>query len=232
MSTDLEKLMDILHDLEYVPPKLIKRMLSGVLWEGDPASKAVSLTFDDGPDPDVTPKVLDTLDRYGATGSFFLTGKNVKRYPELARTIVECGHDIGSHGMNHDVFMLRRRRDVLTDISESLRVIEEHTGCAATLFRPPHGLFDFTTIRVVKRLKLRMVLWSLLSGDYREGEPVLVLDRVKRYMHPGAIIVFHDTVRGGGNKLPEIIDSVCAKAREDGLGLVGVHEHAGLEGIQ
>lgn len=232
MSADLEKMMDILHDLEYVPPKLIKRMLGSVLWEGVPESGAISLTFDDGPDPDVTPAVLDTLERHGAKGTFFLLGEKVKRYPELARSIAERGHAIGSHGMKHDVFMLRRRRETLEDIGESLKIIEEHTGCLTSLFRPPHGLFDFTTVRIVKRLKLRMVLWSLLSGDYRDDDPVLVLDRVKRYMRPGSIIVFHDTVRGGGVALPGMIDTVCVKAREKGLDLVGVHELAGFEGIQ
>jgi peptidoglycan-N-acetylglucosamine deacetylase len=210
--------------LEYVPPSIIKRILSGFCWEGTPDSVSMALTFDDGPDPDITPAVLDSLDALGARGSFFMTGENVVRHPETARMVSERGHCIGNHSMTHPKMFLMRKSELEKEIDTAQKAIFDITGFKSGLFRPPHGIFDFTCASVVKERELTMVLWTALSGDYAHKLPEDIKKNVEPYIRPGSIIVFHDTEKGGGENLPKLILEIGARAREKNIRLGGVNE--------
>jgi len=215
---------DIATRLEHIPPKLLKKMLSGIVWEGTLESGTMAITFDDGPDPDVTPAVLDACDEAGIRATFFMLGGQVTKYPALAREVYERGHCIGCHSMTHRSLFLAGRREIEGEIKDSLAAIHDATGVRARWFRPPYGLFDHTCISVVKELGLTMVIWTVLAGDYSDDAPEKVLDRIDRYIAPGAIIVFHDTRGGGGVALPGIVHTTAERARERNVRAGGIDD--------
>jgi len=199
---------EIVSRLEHIPPALLKRLLSGVLWEGTPESGTLALTFDDGPDPEITPRVLDVLDENDARGTFFLVGEKVNKYPELARTIIDRGHVVGNHSMTHRSLFLASSDDISAEIDDAQKSIADAVGIVPHLFRPPHGLFDLTGLKIVRERGLSMTLWTVLAGDYSDDSEKEILSRVEPFVRPGAILVFHDTVQGGGLALPVMIQTL------------------------
>ncbi|MFC1650977.1 polysaccharide deacetylase family protein [Candidatus Latescibacterota bacterium] len=214
---------NIMDNLEHVPPAVLKKILSGCLWEGEPASGVLALTFDDGPDPEITPAVLDVLDEVNARGTFFLTGKNVLKHPGIARMISERGHTLGNHSMTHRKMLMMKKKDVETEIDDTQKAVSDAAGIEPMFFRPPYGIFDFTCSGVVKDRGLSMVLWTVLSGDYSDDSPETILKTVHPFIRPGAIQVFHDTSGGGNMNLCGIIREIGSIAERNNirLGTVG-----------
>ncbi|MCE5250636.1 polysaccharide deacetylase family protein [bacterium] len=217
-------LKKILESLEHIPPEILKKNLKGVLWEGTPDSGGLSLTFDDGPDPDITPYVLDFLDEAGARGTFFMVGEQVKKHPDTARMVVERGHIAGNHSMTHCSMFLMKKSEVNREIDDTQKAISDTTGAAPCWFRPPYGMFDFTSAEAVRQKGLTLVLWTVLSGDYSDDPPEKILRTVEPFIRPGAILVFHDTAHGGGLFLPEILRSIYTRARHDEIRFIGIDE--------
>ncbi|MHB9030457.1 MAG: polysaccharide deacetylase family protein [Candidatus Latescibacterota bacterium] len=220
-----------LNGLEYIPPAALKRLLSGIRWEGAPDSGSLALTFDDGPDPDITPAVLDVMDSLKARGTFFLVGEQVKKHPSIARQIVERGQAIGNHSMTHSKLLFMKRSEVDSEIDSARQAIADACGVEPTMFRPPYGMFDHTTARAVRDRGLEMVLWTVLSGDYSKSSESKILQRINPFIRAGAIIVFHDTIRGGGSLLPGILKEIGVTAIERGIRLGGVDELSTVEEI-
>ncbi len=210
-------LNEIVSRLEHIPPALLKRLLAGVLWEGTPESGSFALTFDDGPDPDVTPRVLDVLDNTGAKASFFLSGTNAVKEPALVRRIAESGHVIGNHGMNHKSLFLAKADELVREIDDAGKAIADAAGFMPRWFRPPYGLFDLSCLKAVRERDLIMTLWTVLAGDYSDDSGEEVLERIDPFIRPGAIIVFHDTVKGGGAALDGMLNTVVSTAEERGI---------------
>ena len=211
-------------NLEHVPPAVLKKFLSGCLWEGDPSSGVLALSFDDGPDPEVTPAVLDVLDEVGARGTFFLTGENVLKHPDIARRIPERGHALGNHSMTHSKMMMMKKSDVESEIDDTQKAIADAAGVEPALFRPPYGIFDFSVSRAVKERGLSMILWTVLSGDYSDDSADTVMETVRPFIRPGAIQVFHDTTAGGNMELIDIIRQLGTIADEKNIRLGTVVE--------
>ena len=210
--------------LEHVPPKILKKFLSGCLWEGTPDSNVAALTFDDGPDPDITPAILDELDEIGARGTFFMTGEKVKEYPHLAAKVHDRGHTIGNHSMSHNRMFLMKKKEVEYEIDEAQKVLSGATGSKPVWFRPPYGLFDFTCADAVKSRGLSMVLWTVNSGDYSDASSEIILKTVEPFIIPGAIHVFHDTKKGGGHTLKDIIKKIGVIAEKKGIRLGSIED--------
>lgn len=210
---------EFLSHIERVPPALLKQALGSVLWEGDASCGALALTFDDGPDPLVTPAVLDVLDTHGAKATFFLTGTQALKHPELVRDIASRGHLIGNHTMTHRRLLLVGEDDVAREIEDAARIIEDTAGKRPRYVRPPFGLFDFTTLRVVRERGETLVCWTALAGDYRDITAGRLLANVTPFVRSGAVLVFHDTARGGGDLLPGVIGDVARMAADAGLAL-------------
>lgn len=209
---------------EHVPPKMLKKLLSGFIWEGTPDSGKMALTFDDGPDPDVTTPLLEILEKEGIRGTFFLLGENVKKHPDIAREIAGRGHLIGSHSMTHRKLFLVRKEEVEREIDEAQKIIGDITGVCPKYFRPPYGIFDYTSADVVKKKGLSMVLWTVLSGDYSDDPPERIIKTVEPFVRPGSIVVFHDTTRGGGAQLPGLIEEIGALANQRNVKFGGIDE--------
>jgi len=213
-----------LGSLRLVPPLIAKRAFKNCLWEGPADCGMIALTFDDGPDPEVTPAVLDTLDAVGGRGTFFLRGDRASQYPEVARLIGERGHVIGNHSMNHRRMLFMRRRKVLRAIDDAQAAIADATGEAPRFFRPPYGHFSGTAGRAVRERGMVMVLWTVLAGDFEKYDPDALCERVRPFIRPGSIIVFHDTQVGGGEMLPGVIERVADDARKKSIRLAGIDE--------
>lgn len=186
------------------PPLLYRILFPEALWRiKRKKSKAVYLTFDDGPISEVTPWVLDLLDFYNIKATFFLVGDNVKRHPELLEEIKRRGHSWGNHTMNHlQGFKVTSRR-YLRNIMEADELID------STLYRPPHGIMRWGQARVIKE-HMNIVMYDLVTRDYsKKLSPEKVLHNVKRYARNGSIIVFHDSLKAERNlryALPRAIE--------------------------
>lgn len=186
------------------PPYLYQLLFTEAIWRiKHRGRKVVYLTFDDGPIPEETPWVLDTLDRYGVKATFFLVGDNVRRHPELLEEIKRRGHSWGNHTMHHLQGLKESPTTFLRDITEADELIE------SPLFRPPHGIMWWSQARVIKR-HYNVVMYDLVTRDYsRRMTPECVLDNVKRYARNGSIIVFHDSLKASRNMryaLPRAIE--------------------------
>ncbi len=210
--------------LTFVPPAMLKKLLGRCVWEGTPQSKTLALTFDDGPDPDITPLVLDILDELDSRGTFFLVGDRVKKYPQISRSILERGHVIGNHSMTHQRMLFMKRREAAYEIDEAQKMISDAVGSTPKWFRPPYGLFNLTTARLAREWALPLVLWTVLSGDYTDNPPDRILAHIESFIRPGAIQVFHDTVQGGGIELVNLIRHIGQQAIKKGIGIGSIED--------
>ncbi len=166
----------------------------------DPSVKAVYLTFDDGPIPEATPFVLDTLAHYGIKATFFVVGDNVRKYPELFHRIIDEGHRVGNHTYNHIGGFRWLSKNYLRNTKKAQELIQSFTPAKGetlnSLFRPPHGWMRPLQYRIIRRKGYRIVMWDLVTRDYSKRLTAdEVLDNVKRYARNGSIITFHDSLR-------------------------------------
>ena len=158
-------------------------------WRMDPKEHSVYLTFDDGPIPEATPFILDTLSKYGVKATFFMVGDNVRKYPYLYERIKAEGHQVGNHTYNH-----------MGSIRHTLRTYVKNTNKANELihsryFRPPHGWMRPAAYIWLKR-KYKVVMWDVVTRDYsRLLTAEDVVNNIKTYTRNGSIITFHDSLK-------------------------------------
>ena len=194
------------------PPLIYRLIFAEAIWRVKRRGrKVVYLTFDDGPIPEVTPWVLDTLDSYGVKATFFLVGDNVRRHPGLFEEIKRRGHGYGNHSMHHLQGLKVTTSTFLRDITEADALID------STLFRPPHGIMRTRQGKALKR-HYNIIMYDVISRDYsRKLTPERVLENVKRYARNGSIIVFHDSLKAEKNMkyaMPKAIEWLKSKGYE------------------
>jgi peptidoglycan/xylan/chitin deacetylase (PgdA/CDA1 family) len=164
------------------------------IWCGSPIDHEVAITFDDGPSPLYTPKILALLNRYQAKATFFVLGEKVEKYPQVIRAMVQGGHEIGNHTFDHPR-LTKTPKGMCERELERTRLDLDLLGCPdhPQLMRPPYSAYDKQLTSYLTHTKRELVLWSLDSGDWRglEAGTIVhnVLDRVKN----GSIIIFHDS---------------------------------------
>ena len=170
--------------------------------------KKLFLTFDDGPDPEVTPQILDILKERNAVATFFCKGENVKKYPGLFNRIKEEGHTAGNHTFSH----LDGWKTPPGEYFENVTRCDEFF--VTDIFRPPFGRFSLSQYYLLRK-KYRFILWSVMSGDYhRNVSPEKCLINVTRKATSGSIIVFHDTPAASAKvlfALPRLLDFFLEK---------------------
>jgi peptidoglycan-N-acetylglucosamine deacetylase len=152
-----------------------------------------AVTFDDGPDPDATPLVLDALDAAAAKATFFLVGEQVDAHPDLAREIATRGHEIQAHCFDHEHH--ETLADPRGDLERTLQSIERATGARPTMQRPPYGRFSAASHAACIEAGLRPVYWSAWGEDWEDLAPDRIADFVTRDLSPGVVILLHDSAR-------------------------------------
>ncbi len=171
------------------PAKFLRWLYPEALWRMDPTERAVYLTFDDGPIPEVTPWVLSVLDHYGVRATFFMVGDNVRKHPREFVMVRRSGHRLGNHTFNH-IGGFRH------GVSSYVRNVDKANVYLQTdLFRPPHGWMKWRQYFAIRE-RYRVVMWDLVTRDYStrlNGRDVLL--NVRRYARPGSIITFHDSLK-------------------------------------
>ena len=185
------------------PPAIYRMLFPGTMWRGDKSEKCVYLTFDDGPIPEITPWVLDLLDKYDIKATFFCVGDNVRKYPEVYRQILDRGHHVGNHTFHHKQGLCCRTKNYVLNIELAARYID------SKLFRPPHGHMRFRQVLSLRK-KYKIVMWDVVTRDYsRRLNAEQVLQNVKKRTRNGSVIVFHDSIKAEPRMkkaLPEAIE--------------------------
>ncbi|MDR2954917.1 MAG: polysaccharide deacetylase family protein [Prevotella sp.] len=176
------------------PPKLYRWLFPGAIWRKPvEGKKTVYLTFDDGPIPEITPWVLDVLDKYDVKATFFCVGDNVHKYPDIYKMVLDRGHQVGNHTFNHIQGIRKFSKRYLHNTMLASRHIESN------LFRPPHGHMRISQFFTLRR-KYQIVMWDVVTRDYsKRMTPEQVLDNVKKYTRDGSVIVFHDSLKAEKN---------------------------------
>ena len=196
------------------------------IWRGPTGRRAAALTFDDGPDPECTPRVLDILDRERVRGAFFLIGRRAERAPGVARRIAEAGHDLGNHTWSHPSLWRCGPDRTNREIRDGHSAIAQAAGAPPRFFRPPWGKTNLAMFGAVRRLGTPCVFWTVQPESRRPVEPVAQARRGTARARPGAIYDLHDAdgVPGAGARLVEYLPALIAGLRDQGYALVPLRE--------
>ena len=176
-------------------PEILKSVIKNVVWRINPAEKVIYLTFDDGPNPGVTPQVLDILDRFEVKATFFCVGENVSRFPDVFDEVKRRGHTVGNHTFNHLKGFEYSTDDYVRNVKKASEFIDSR------LFRPPHGQIKPSQIKALKD-DYRIIMWDFITYDYdKRIEPEKIIAEVKKRSRNGSIVVFHDSLKAEKNVL-------------------------------
>lgn len=198
----------------------------GSVWRGPRDRRAVTLTFDDGPDPEWTPRVLDLLEREGVRGTFFLIGRRARRAAPLARRIAQAGHDLGNHTWSHPSLWRCGPRETEREIDQGHAAISDAAGEAPAFFRPPWGKTNLAMFAALRRSATPCVFWTVQPESRR---PVGAAEQARRgtaRARGGAIYDLHDAdgVPGAGSRLVEYLPALIQGLRAEGYSLVPLRD--------
>jgi peptidoglycan/xylan/chitin deacetylase (PgdA/CDA1 family) len=173
-------------------PPFFKLVYPSLTWEIKTTEKVLHLTFDDGPIPQVTPFVLDCLKKYQAKATFFCIGDNVRKHPEIYKSIIDEGHQVGNHTFNHLNGWKTKTNEYIKNIEHCAEYVESH------LFRPPYGRISAKQIKEFKNRfpSHQIIMWDVLSGDFdQQVNHEQCYQNVVKNSGKGSIIVFHDSLK-------------------------------------
>jgi peptidoglycan-N-acetylglucosamine deacetylase len=172
------------------------------LWERFPARELadagrgrVALTFDDGPDEDATPAVLDALDGIGARATFFMLGEQLMRHQGVGREVVARGHEVALHGFGHEAHERLSPQQARDDLARGLGAVEAATGRRPRFYRPPYGRFSEHSWEACRKLELEPVYWSGWGADWEPVPAERIAELAGRDLADGAILLLHDSPR-------------------------------------
>ena len=185
--------------------------------ENNDSTKRVALTFDDGPNPDVTPQILEILKKYDAKATFFMLGSRVQYYPDIVKDIYNQGHEIGNHTFNHPQLTKMTEAQILKEYSSTEQAIIQAIGVPSTVFRPPYGA---TNTQVKNTIDSLHVLWTIDTLDWKHRSAAKILPYVQNSMQNNAIILMHDIHQSTADGL----ESVLKYLQKNGYEFVTVSE--------
>ncbi|WP_339875887.1 polysaccharide deacetylase family protein [Olleya marilimosa] len=193
-------------------PKLIQRLFPKYIWKKASLTKTIYLTFDDGPTPKITQWTLDILKKYNAKATFFCIGDNIKKYPELFKSVYNDGHTIGNHTFNH---LKGWRTDTNSYLKNTEKTQQLITSNSKQLFRPPFGKIKRKQAKQLIKRGYKIVMWSVISYDWEvKVTPEQCLENVIKNSVSGSIIVFHDSIKASKNMqyaLPKVLEHFSSK---------------------
>lgn len=208
----------------------------GTVYRVPVSVKAVALTFDDGPSPTWTPKILEALRKAKAKATFFMLGEHAEKYPDVARQVVKEGHEVGNHTYDHHVLLYYTPQELEDEIKKAERVIKEVTGYTTRLIRPPKAWLTDKEKKQIAELGYKVVLWSLNSKDWVTFDDMYIRKYILRHVQPGDIILFHDsggtfsTEGGDRHETVGAIPRLVEQLRERGYEIVTVSELLRMSG--
>ncbi|HEU4896222.1 MAG TPA: polysaccharide deacetylase family protein [Actinomycetota bacterium] len=170
---------------------------SKLLGSGTGPARVVYLTFDDGPTPAWTPRVLELLARYRAQATFFVLGRSAAAYPELVRQEFAAGHGVGNHTWSHRRLTGLTGERLAAEVGRTSAAIQRATGTPVRCLRPPYATVDTASASRVRALGLRLVLWDIDTNDWLRPGAGVIADRVLGRVRPGDVVLLHD---GGGDR--------------------------------
>lgn len=191
------------------PPVFLPHIFPGKVWRMPSETQSVYLSFDDGPYPDVSEKVLEILREHEAKASFFICGRQAEKHPDLVRKIFDEGHSVGSHSHSHPDAWKTSPPKWNEDVYKGHQILENILGNSVDLFRPPYGHF----IPLVNKAPqtCHWIMWNLMPGDFDTtilAEDVIL--RTRMHLNAGDIIVLHDNPKSADrvlSALPEILNT-------------------------
>lgn len=189
-------------------PSFIQSLFPSYTWKVESDEKVIFLTFDDGPIPEVTPWVIDLLDKYNAKASFFCVGENVKKHPEIYQSLIDKEHTIGNHTYNHLNGWNSDNISYFHNVRKCARLVK------SDFFRPPYGKLKPKQTQFLSR-HYNIIMWDVLSGDFDQNLSAEdCYNKVLRSTKPGSIIVFHDSKKAYDRLkivLPKVLDHFTKK---------------------
>lgn len=178
--------------IKYNPPVLIQKIFRDFIWKT--SNDKILLTFDDGPSETATLKILNILRTNNLKSVFFCVGNNIKKHSSLVHKIIEGGHIIANHSMNHKSLTKMNREESIKELSSFNDLMKEKFNYHVKYFRPPHGRFNLKANGILNELNMKCVMWNLLTYDY-ENNIEKVKYAIANYLKGNSIIVFHDSIK-------------------------------------
>lgn len=193
---------------------------------GASSDNKLTLTFDDGPDPEHTAQILEILEKHEVPATFFIIGNKAEKQEDLLRQIISKGHIIGNHSFSHAFFYdLYRRKKMERDLMKTEGLLLRVTGKKPLLFRPPYGVTNPVVAKVAKKLGYKVIGWSVRSLDTVLKDADKITERVVERLHPGAVILMHDN----RDVTPKALEMIITMAKEEGYRFVGLDELIGFK---
>jgi peptidoglycan/xylan/chitin deacetylase (PgdA/CDA1 family) len=168
-----------------------------LIWSVPTVKPLVALTFDDGPDPELTPRILEVLAEHGVQATFNVMGWNALRHPDLVRAVVAAGHELGNHTWTHQDLAFQSALQARRQLERGREAIEWAAGVRPRFFRPPRGNLTGPAINSAAELGYDIVLWSVTRGSAGVGTPTSVADHLDRTVAPGDVVALHDGIGRG-----------------------------------
>lgn len=179
-------------------PSILRMFYPSLIWKMPKGEKKLYITFDDGPHPSITPKVLKILKKFNAKATFFCVGNNIEKYKTTFDMIVSEGHSVGGHTYNHEKGWNTKTGDYIISVDKTQQMIN------SDLFRPPHGRIKSSQIRKLKNY-YKLIAWSVISYDWDKSlTPEDCFNNVIKNAGDGSIIVFHDSEKAEKNMIPTL----------------------------
>ena len=185
--------------------------------------KLIALTFDDGPHPENTDRILSLLSRYGITATFFVIGENIEYFPEVFSRLVTSGVEIGNHTYSHPKLYQKSAALLGEELRHCEEVILSHGGKAPSLFRPPEGVKSAAVTKASSQAGYQTVYWNLDTLDWTGASAQRIEETIEKNVKHKSVILCHDYIVGGGHTV-EALERVIPRLLEQGYAFVTVSE--------
>lgn len=204
-----------------------------IVWSVQTESPLAALTFDDGPDPAFTPRILEILRSHSVKATFFALGHNAARHPGLLREVVQGGHEVGSHGWRHLNLADASREETRLEIVRGTEMVEDNAQVRVRAFRPPYGRFNEEAIRLLARRQENMYVWSVTRGRLAWQDPRRIAAHVATETRSGDVVDLHDGIgRGTFNRERDFAQRLIRRRAVEIDALPEIIERASARGLR
>lgn len=204
--TKLDKHLTKPYKKQFIPKK--KKKKAEKVKKAQTNKKLIALTFDDGPDKKVTPRILDTLKENNVKATFFMLGKNVRNYPDIAKEVVNQGHEVANHSETHANLNKTKKSQIEKEVIQTKKIIEKATGISPTLFRPPYGEYNSAVLDFANKSDQKVIMWSVDTLDWKHKNKNQIVNLAMQGSKSESIILMHDIHSTTADALPKLINNL------------------------